>query len=192
MKKWGLLSVLVGSFLLASCGTDKNKQEDDQASFYSQFITKDNGIENGNEVSVVSLQLSGFQSYNGIDTRVENFKLDMDSNGTFYIYTDMNQVQQGGNDAPLKYGKSGNWTVANGVLTLEGVGSSQTAAVSNVNYNNFNSFNNDLCSQNSNREGCMNVNIPSDLELSAALQGSFYGAGRMYVPGPSCYQICRK
>lgn len=191
MKKWGLLSIIVAATILGSCGSDKKESEASNDSFYNQFITSDNGVDNGISVSAVNLQLSGFQSFNGSDQIINDWKLKLDKNGTFYIYTNVNAVSQGGNDAPLLYGKGGDYSIENGVLTLSGVGRSQTAALNSV--NSTNTFTYDMCSQASTQNGCMNLFIDSEIELSQGVQGSFSSVtGRMIIPGSACYQVCRK
>jgi hypothetical protein len=194
MKQWGLIGILVAGLLAGSCGTD-NKQNEDNGNndFYNQFITSDNGIGNGREVRATNLQFSSGQVFiNGADRIVNDWQLDLDKDGTFYVYTDINAVNQGANDAPLLYGKGGKWTKAGGILTLEGVGRSQTAALNSVNNNNVFTF--DMCSQAQRQSGCMNVFIDQQIELSQNVQGSFSGfaGGRMYIPGNACYQVCRR
>lgn len=191
MNKWGLLASIIAALLLGSCGSDKSEDESNIDSFYNQFITTDNGIDNGNAVSAVNLQLSGFQSFSGNDRVINDWKLKLDKNGTFYIYTDVNAVTQGGNDAPLLYGKGGEWSISSGVLKLDGVGSSQTGALNSVSNSNVYSF--DMCSQASIQNGCMNLFINQEIELSQGIQGSFSNVtGRMIIPGNACYKVCRK
>lgn len=191
MKKWGLLGILCASLIAGSCGTENKETAQTNDDFYNQFITSDNGIDNGRNVSAVNLQFSGGQVFNGADRIINDWKLKLDKDGTFYVYTDVNSVLQGGNDAPLLYGKGGNWSAKGGILTLEGVGRSQTAALNTVNNNNV--FTYDMCSQAQQQSGCMNVFIDNQIELSQNVQGTFSNiTGRVLIPGNTCYQVCRR
>ena len=194
MKTWGLFGVLLVNLLTSSCGIENKDNGNSIDDFYNQFITSENGIDNGRDVSAVNFQISSGQTFSGAsgaDQIINDWKLKLDKDGTFYIFTDVNSVLQGGNDAPLLFGKGGTWSAQDGVLTLDGVGKSQTAALNSMNDKNF--FSHDMCTQTQQQSGCMSVFIDQEIELSQSIQGSFSNVtGRMLIPGGTCYQVCRK
>ncbi|MGB0453576.1 MAG: hypothetical protein ACPGJV_07655 [Bacteriovoracaceae bacterium] len=180
MKVWSIALLLILGFS-TSCGKSSKENEETTSTFYHQFITSHNGVENGKKVVwsgyVPNLYSGQCQVYGNQYTNSSvRFELEIDSEGSFFFVTNDQSEFQGGNEN-ARYGIHGDWERSNGDLILKGFGRSSTDNVvrsngSALRYSNYDSYALDLPS----RDGCMIVRTDQNIEATTLGNNNYYNS----------------